>query len=348
MALPKYQHNVATQRTIDPLAGRAHPVTMSDILHRADLADDLSAVEHQLLTRTESRSPLLAAAGAYTVAAGGKRLRAALVLLAARLGHYKLERAAHPAVAVELLHAASLVHDDLVDHAGQRRGRTTVHMRWDKDVALMLGDYLFALAANELATEPDQRIIRYYVSAAQTMVEGELSPVTQLEPLDTALTQYWRKIGSKTAVLFEAACKSGIAVAGGEQEQIDALGRYGYELGLAFQIVDDVLDFIGDEALLGKPAGNDLREGTLTLPLIYAVAQGSHPLLREVARTARIDPPKVTPLLAAVLAAGGDVRAMEEAHALVQQAQSHLAIFPPSPARRALIEISDFVLHRQQ
>lgn len=323
-------------------------MNLGDVLRHADVADELTRVEQQLLARTASRSPQLSESGAHIVAAGGKRLRAALVLLAARLGAYDAERARRPAVAMELLHAASLVHDDLVDNAGQRRGRVTVHERWDRDVALMLGDYFFGLAANELAGERDPRIIRFYAHASQTLVEGELSPVTQLEPLESALAQYYAKIGSKTAILFETACKAGIAVAGGDEAQIAALGSYGYDLGLAFQIVDDVLDFTGDETVLGKPAGNDLREGTLTLPLIYAVAHGHHPLLREVARTARPDKARVPQLVAAVLAAGGAARAMDEARALVSRAAGHISTFAPSPARRALVEIGEFVISRQQ
>jgi len=327
---------------------RMHPMSLNEILQRADIVDDLTSIERLLLERTRSTSALLSASGSYTIAAGGKRLRATLVLLSARLGEYDFDRASHPAIAVELLHTASLIHDDLVDNAGQRRGRTTVHSRWDKDVALMLGDYLFALAANELADEPDPRIIRFYVSAAQTMVEGELSPVTQLEPLDIALGQYFRKIGAKTAVLFEAACKSGIAVTGGTPEQVEALGRFGHDLGLAFQIIDDVLDFVGDEIVLGKPAGNDLREGTLTLPLIYAVSNSTTPILHELARTARPDPVRVPQIIAAVRAAGGDASAMREARNLIERAKSHLSIFPPSATRRTLSELGEFVLNRQQ
>jgi heptaprenyl diphosphate synthase/octaprenyl-diphosphate synthase len=211
----------------------------------------------------------------------------------------------------------------------------------------MLGDYLFALSANELAAEPDPRIIRFYADAAQTVVEGELRPVTQLEPLDVALSQYRHKIGCKTAALFEAACKAGIAVAGGSPDQIEALGRFGYDLGLAFQIVDDVLDFTGDEATLGKPAGNDLREGTLTLPLIYAVAQSSNPLLRDIARSARPDPAQVPQLVAAVIGAGGTQRSIDEAYHTAERAIEHLSEFPPSNTTLALAEICDFVLNRQ-
>lgn len=336
------------QRFAEPSSPtRTIPGGLGDVLRRADLLNDLAEVERQMLSRTASRSPLLAAAGAYTVAAGGKRLRAALVLLCARLGAYDLRRAMHPAIAIELLHAASLVHDDLVDHAGQRRGHVTVHSRWDADVALLLGDYFFALAAHELAAEPDPRIIAFYTHAAQTMVEGELNPVTHIEPMATAVQQYYKKIGGKTAVLFEAACKAGIAVAGGDQAQIDALGRFGYDLGLAFQIVDDVLDYTGDEVSLGKPAGNDLREGTLTLPLIYAAAQSHNPLLRAVANGQRPEPARVPQTVAAVIASGGAARAMDEARMLIERANAQLTLFSALAPRRALVEIGEFVVNRR-
>ena len=136
-------------------------------------------------------------------------------------------------------------------------------------------------------------------------------------------------------------------MAGGTPEQIEALGKFGYDLGLAFQIIDDVLDFTGDEALLGKPAGNDLREGTLTLPLIYAIAQGGSSLLREVTRSARPDPAEVPQLVAAVLAAGGADLAIDEAQQTAERALAHLSTFPPSSAMHALSDICDFVLNRQ-
>ncbi|HEU5101020.1 MAG TPA: polyprenyl synthetase family protein [Roseiflexaceae bacterium] len=348
MALPTLQRELSSQRVGDATSDlRLGPTNLGEVFRRADLSDDLAAVERILQERTASKARLLADAGAHTVAAGGKRLRAALVLLAARLGNYELARAARPAVAIEMLHAASLVHDDLVDHALRRRGRVTVHARWDSHVALMLGDYFFAVSANELAAEPDPRIIRFYADAARTVVEGELRPVTQLEPIDIALAQYRYKIGCKTAALFEAACKAGIAVAGGAPEQIEALGQFGYDLGLAFQIVDDVLDFTGDEVMLGKPAGNDLREGTLTLPLIYAVSQSDEPLLRELAHTARPDPADVPQLVTAVLEAGGAERAMDEARQTVARALTHLTTFPRSSAMYGLGDICDFVLNRQ-
>jgi heptaprenyl diphosphate synthase/octaprenyl-diphosphate synthase len=324
----------------------ALPASLSAILSYAHLHDDMAAVESLLLQRTNSRSPLIAAASEYTVRAGGKRLRAALALLAGRLGNYSLERVIHPAAAAELIHAASLVHDDLVDKANQRRGRMTVHARWDDDVALMVGDYFFALAAGEMALSPDPRIIAFYAQAVQTIVEGELSPVMQVAPFAEAERQYLYKTGAKTATLFEAACKAGITATQGSPEAIETMGRYGYDLGLAFQIIDDVLDFVGDERTLGKPAGNDLRQGTITLPLIYAVARGGSPLLQQIVHEQPSEA-AVQQALAEVLDRGGVAAALADARAYGQRAINHLQHFPASPAKRALIDLTAFVIERQ-
>jgi len=319
---------------------------LAAIFERADITADLGAVEQLLLARSDSRSALIAAASAHTVRSGGKRLRAALALLAARLGSYQLSRVIHTAASVELIQAASLVHDDLVDQAARRRGRVTVHTRWDNDVALMVGDYFFALAAGEMALSPDPRIITYYAQAVQTIVEGELSPVTVVEPLEQALAQYYYKTGAKTASLFEAACKAGMVSGAGSEAQIAALGRYGFDFGMAFQIVDDVLDFVSDEATLGKPAGNDLRQGTITLPLIYAAANSPSPRLRAILDTSHPAEAEVSAVVAEVKAAGGIDRALAEARRYVDQAIAHLAIFPPSPAHRALVDLARFVVER--
>lgn len=319
---------------------------LAEIFDRAGIAADLQAVERLLLERTESRSELIAAASSYTVRAGGKRLRAALALLAARLGTYHLPRVIHAAAAVELIQAASLVHDDLVDQAVRRRGRVTVHARWDNDVALMVGDFFFALAAGEMARSPDPRIIGYYAQAVQTIVEGELSPVVVVEPVETALGQYYYKTGAKTASLFEAACKAGMASGGGSEAQIAALGRYGFDLGMAFQIIDDVLDIVGDEQTLGKPAGNDLRQGTITLPLIYAAARSGSSRLRAIVTTENPSDAEVSAALDEIVAAGGVDAALAESRRFVNQAISHLAEFPASPVYRQLVEIAHFVLSR--
>src|SRR5262245_7481627 len=286
----------------------------------------LAVVDHVgrvIVERVQSRSAVIRIAGQYILTSGGKRIRAALALLAAQLGRYDLDTAIHSAAAVELIHAASLVHDDLVDEAEQRRGVRTVHTRWDGNVALMVGDYLFALAAAEMALAPGPRIIGYFSRGVMTICEGELSPVMSVTPAATAIEQYLYKIGCKTAALFEAACKAGMVCGGGTQAQIDALGRFGYDLGLAFQIVDDVLDFTGDATTLGKPAGNDLREGTITLPLIYAVEAGG----AQLAAIVDEHPPSEAQIAWAIKEVrhlGGAERALADARRYADRALSHL------------------------
>ena len=309
------------------------------------LVADLEQVDQIIVERAQSRSAVIRIAGRHILTSGGKRIRAALALLAAQLGRYQLDTVIHSAAAVELIHAASLVHDDLVDEAEQRRGVHTVHTRWDGNVALMVGDYLFALAAAEMALAPDPRIIGYFSRGVMTICEGELSPVMNAAPLDTALDQYLYKIGCKTAALFEAACKAGMVCGGGSQEQIDALGRFGYDLGLAFQIVDDVLDYTGSATTLGKPAGNDLREGTITMPLIYAVNAGGGPALAAVVD----EPPdeaRIAWAIAEVRRLGGAERAMAEARRIAERAMAHLDGFSDSAAKHALGEIARFVVTR--
>jgi heptaprenyl diphosphate synthase/octaprenyl-diphosphate synthase len=309
------------------------------------LLSDLQIVDRIIIERVQPRLAVIKVAGQHILSSGGKRVRAALALLTAQLGHYDLDRVLHSAAAVELIHAASLVHDDLVDEAERRRGAVTVHTRWDGDVALMVGDYLFALAAAEMALAPDARIIGYFSHGVMTICEGELSPVTDVAPLELASEQYLYKIGCKTAALFEAACKAGMVCGGGTQEQIDALGRFGYDLGLAFQIVDDVLDYTADEATLGKPAGNDLREGTITLPLIYAVAGGADRALVDLLDARQPDEARIAWALGEVRRLGA-ARALADARRYAESALTHLEPFPDSPAKHALGEIARFVVTR--
>ena len=179
-----------------------------------------------------------------------------------------------------------------------------------------------------------------------TICEGELSPVMDVAPLEQAFEQYIYKIGCKTAALFEAACKAGMVCGGGAQEQIDAVARFGYELGLAFQIVDDVLDYTADEATLGKPAGNDLREGTITLPLIYAVAAGADRELVELLDARQPDEQRIAWALGEVRRLGA-ARALADARRYAESALGHLDMFPDSPAKHAFGEIARFVVARE-
>ncbi|HEX6287593.1 MAG TPA: polyprenyl synthetase family protein [Herpetosiphonaceae bacterium] len=321
---------------------------MSQLVAAIDLEHDLHAIDRAMLEKFESRSALLNVASRYLLSSGGKRVRAALTLLCARLGpDYNEARVYNVATAIEMIHAASLVHDDLVDEADVRRGRVTVHSKWGGNVSLMVGDYLFALAAGQMAEASDPRIIKSFARGVERICEAELSPVTDVEPLQTALDQYYAKIGGKTAALFECAAEGGILASGGRHEYVETLRLFGYEIGLAFQIVDDVLDFTADEQTLGKPAGHDLKEGTITLPVLYAITQGAHEVVREAAMSYHPSPELVAAAVAEVRRVCATKRAFTDAEQLVHKAIQRLDIFPDSPVRDGLIDLAELVLRRK-
>lgn len=313
-----------------------------------DLSPELAIVERAILHKFQSRSVLLNAASSYLMQAGGKRIRASLVLLAARLGpHYQDQEVIHSATAIEMIHSASLVHDDMIDEADVRRGRSTVHNQWGNNVALMVGDYLFALAAGQMAEVEDRRIFRSFARAVQRICEAELSPVTDVTPTDQAVAQYYTKIGGKTAALFESAAEAGMIAGGGSLEQVEALRLFGYDVGLAYQVVDDVLDFTGDEQTLGKPAGHDMQEGTITLPVIYAVADGANDVVRQAVQIDRPGPEVIAAAVAEVRRVCSTKRAQREAERLVDQAIERLEPFPDGPAKDALIDLAMTVVQRK-
>ncbi|GAB4533668.1 MAG: polyprenyl synthetase family protein [Anaerolineae bacterium] len=286
----------------------------------------------------------------HVISAGGKRLRALLVLLAARLNDYEPGRVVAVASAVELIHAASLVHDDLIDQSPRRRGLATVHSKWFRDAALVGGDYLFALSATAIARSGDIRVLECLGRAAVRICEGEISLVSNVSPVDEALEAYFSKIQGKTAVLFEEGLKAAGVVSGASESEIEALGRYGHNLGMAFQITDDLLDYIGDPAVIGKPVGGDLRRRQITLPLIYAANDGMSPAMR--ATIDRIDdgatPEDIEALLTWVQTSVGIERSRQEARRFCQEACDALQVFPPSPIRDALERMAWFVLVRKK
>jgi len=293
---------------------------------------------------------LIAEPARHILTAGGKRLRAMLTFLSAGGNGRPLPGSVvYAAAAIELVHAASLVHDDLIDQSPHRRGRPTIHEKWSHDAALLAGDYIFALAARAIAISGDIRVMEHIAEAATAVCEGEISPVDQVEPLEESLAAYTFKIGRKTAALFEAAARVGAVCGGCGDGEVESLGYFGYALGMAFQIVDDVLDYIGDERTLGKPAGGDLRRGLITLPLIYAVAydDGDGFLRQTVDRLGHIaDPREIDEALRRVQASSGPARARQEAERYQKEALQHLHAVDGS-RRDLLAEIARLVVERE-
>jgi heptaprenyl diphosphate synthase len=301
------------------------------------LIADLQQVERIVRERTHSRAAVISVAGQHLLRPGEDRLRAALVLLMAQLGAYRLEQTIHAAAAIELIHAATSTHDDLVDEAGRRRGEVG-QGDWNHGISLMVGDYLFALASGEMALSPDPRVISFYSQAVMQLCESELAPVSALRPFGPAREQYFAYIGGTAAALYAAACRAGAACGDLTPDMVEAGGQYGYELGLALRIGDELRDFGRGSANGASLAGASLRHGAITLPLIFAADAGDGGRLEQAIAGGAAD------LAWAVeeVRQHGVGPARAELARRVEAARAALAPFPAGPARAALEQIAAY------
>lgn len=241
--------------------------------HQA-VAEDFAAVNALIIDQLRSRVALVENIGHYIVDAGGKRLRPLLVLLAARSLGYKGKQHIDMAAVIEFIHTATLLHDDVVDVSALRRGRATANAQWGNAPSVLVGDFLYSRAFQMLVQLGDMRIMQIMADTTNTVAEGEVLQLVNAGDITTNEERYRRVIACKTAQLFEAAAQSGAIIAGGNEETQRELAQYGHHLGMAFQLIDDVLDYTGDSAEMGKNIGDDLAEGKLTLPLIYTLQFG--------------------------------------------------------------------------
>lgn len=235
------------------------------------LNSDINVIEKELEETMDTQAPLLRQASLHLLKAGGKRIRPVFVLLAGRFGDYDINVIKNVAVTLELIHTASLVHDDVIDDAELRRGKPTIKAKWDNRIAMYTGDYIFARAL-ELMTNINNPLAHKILS--NTMVElclGEIEQIKDKYRFDQNMRDYMRRIKRKTALLIAASCQLGAVASNVEEEIHKKLFRFGYYVGMSFQIIDDVLDFTSTEKELGKPAGGDLLQGNITLPALYAM-----------------------------------------------------------------------------
>ena len=324
--------------------------TLVDVIEALGLEDDLAKVDAYMLSLVTSPVLVISEPARHVISAGGKRLRAALALMAAKLNRYDSAKVRAVAGATELLHAASLVHDDIIDQSPRRRGLETVHKKWFRDAATVGGDYLFALAASAIAQTGDIRVLECLGRASVKICEGEISLVRDVVPFDEMLTAYRDKIAGKTAVLFDECLKAAGYVSQASDAEVAALGEYGHNIGMAFQIIDDVLDYVGVPQVLGKPVGGDLRRRQITLPLIFAANDGMPPDLRRT--VARIDDgateEDVERVLVYVQASPGIDESVHEAERYCERACQSLACFPSSQVRDKLEDVAWMLLRRQK
>ena len=316
----------------------------------AVLAGDMDAVNALIRDRMASRhAPRIPEVTAHLVEAGGKRLRPMLTLAAARLCGYAGPYHVHLAATVEFIHTATLLHDDVVDESHRRRGRPTANLLWDNKSSVLVGDYLFARSFQLMVETGSLRVLDILADASATIAEGEVLQLTAAQDLATSRDIYLQVVRGKTAALFAAATEVGGVIAGAAPAQVAALRTYGDALGVAFQIVDDLLDYGGSDAAIGKNTGDDFRERKMTLPVINAVARADAAerafWVRVIEKGDQAEG-DLEQALAIMDRHGAMAAARAEAVDWAGQAVAALAVLPDVPLRAMLADLAEYVVAR--
>jgi len=321
-------------------------MSLKEIYH--NLKHDLEWIDAELAQAIDTEYEALRASSVHLLKAGGKRIRPVFVLLAGHFGEYQRERLKKVAVALELIHMASLVHDDVIDDAQTRRGQKTVRAAWDNRVAMYTGDYIFARALRVI-TEIDQPEAQLILSTAiKRMSLGEIDQIEDLFSVKQTLRQYLHRIKRKTALLMATSCQLGAMVSGASPQVVRLLERYGYYVGMAFQLTDDVLDVVGDEKTLGKPAGSDLKQGNVTLPFIYTLHSATEEEKEHMIRylSSKGKEGDLPSLLEVVRLRGGVEYTLNLSKRYMEKAMHCLNQLPPSHERESLRLIAEFIVSR--
>ena len=329
--------------------------TAEDFIHQqyplfAQLDDDLQRIEEEINKNLQSGVPLIALVTRYIMRSGGKRLRPLLTVLAARLLNYQGDDHYGLSIVFEYLHAATLLHDDVVDHAELRRGRPSANTLWGNAAVVLVGDFLLATSFFLSVTSGNLKILRILSETTTSMAEGEVLQLINSDNLEISQEEYIEVIKRKTAILISAACQIGAILARADQEQEEAMRSFGLNLGIAFQLRDDFLDYTGSAEEFGKPVGKDLQEGKITLPLIHALQSshdGDHQRLVELIISDRNYEQIFTEVKKIIQDHQGLDYTDNLANYYITEAKSALSIFPESPTRQSLLEIAEYVISRR-
>ena len=313
---------------------------------------DLEKVDLEFARHVQSQVELIPRIGQYIQTAGGKRIRPAVLLMASRLSGYGGDRAILYAAVVEFIHTATLVHDDIIDDADLRRGRLAVHSRWGNDITVLLGDYLYIKSMALALTHDTLDIVRVLCDVTLKMIEGELYQLTKNGDADISEDEHFDIMRRTTAYLFGGCAQIGGMLGTVDEDKEQALREYGFNLGIAFQLVDDLLDFTGDAQAVGKPIASDLREGKVTLPLIHLLRQsndgdGSR-IVRDTIASHTVTPEQWAVLLRSLKDHASIDYAYRRAVEYAERAKKPLYAFPPSSERDALLALPDYVLSRDR
>lgn len=332
--------------TIHRISGEKEP-SLDPLM--ALVADDMNCVNAVILDRMQSRIPLIPELAGHLIAGGGKRMRPMLTLACARLLEYGGSRHHKLAAAVEFIHTATLLHDDVVDGSGMRRGRKTANIIWGNSASVLVGDFLFSRSFELMVEDGSVKVLKILSHASAVIAEGEVNQLTAQRRIDTDEQHYLDIIGAKTAALFAAACRIAAVVAERDETQEQALDTYGRNLGIAFQLVDDAIDYASDGVTMGKDAGDDFRDGKVTLPVILAYARGSEAdrtFWRQAIAghlTSDTDLAHATTL---VQASGAISDTVARARHYGQRAIDALGPFANGKAKDALVEAVEFAIAR--
>lgn len=318
-----------------------------------DLLDTIQSVmdklEHQLIEQLRSRVPVAFEIGAHVMNSGGKRIRPQLTVISARMGGYTGMDAITLSGAIECIHTATLLHDDVVDAADTRRGRPAANTLWSNEMCVLGGDFILAKAFSALTSLKDLRILEIVSKATERLSEGELFQMMNIGNVDFTEADYLQVISDKTAVLMEAACRGGSILGGLDTEREEALAMFGFNLGVAFQMTDDVIDYRSDRETMGKNPGKDLEEGKLTLPLIAALKRADSAektKVKSIISNGNITGDDLTWVRDFLDRRNGIVDTLSRSRDYLDDAVRRLDIFPDSDEKRALIKLSDRILHR--
>jgi octaprenyl-diphosphate synthase len=332
--------------TIHPLTSERVP-SLDALL--ALVASDMNGVNAVILERMQSKVALIPELAGHLIAGGGKRMRPMLTLASASLLGYPGTRHHKLAAAVEFIHTATLLHDDVVDGSGMRRGKRTANLIWGNPASVLVGDFLFSRAFELMVEDGSLKVLRILSHASAVIAEGEVNQLTAQRQIDTDEDHYLEIISAKTAALFAAACRVSPVVAEASEDAELALEAYGKNLGIAFQLSDDVIDYASDQATMGKGVGDDFRDGKMTLPVILAYARGSEQdraFWRSAIGGERISDEDLANAIRLLDETDALADTIERARHYGRRAIDALALFPASKAKSALTEAAEFAVAR--
>lgn len=314
------------------------------------IADDLSKLESTIQQLITTKISFIKEIVNHIIRSGGKRVRPILIILTARLCGYKDEKHIPYAAIVEFIHTATLLHDDVVDNAQTRRGSSTANIVWGNEPSVLVGDFLFSKSFELMTHNGNEEILRIMSEATTALAEGEILELLKTCDGDTTEEEYFEIIKNKTASLFSAACEVGAILGKVNQNKRAALKDFGYNLGMAFQLTDDVLDYVSYDAVLGKRVGTDLKEGKVTLPLIHAIKSSTDKektYINNVLNKAKVTAKDFARISKIIRKYGGVDYTVNTTRQFIDNAKANLEPFRPSAYKESLITLADYILSRQ-